>query len=172
MECMVTAGIDAVPVRWRFRQQQGEFCYLVQNGKIGPNHDGLYPAQMAQTSIVVLRGCLPLRPGRDPQLIKGRWSVDGGIDYFKGNADVNVSVVTQNFFMVKMVGRSFGRKKNYGLNVTVSSKPWWLWAYENCFSLFVFFCFVVCRLCTSKQWFGYLLLCLAIWVFVEVFVCD
>ncbi len=26
-----------------------------QNGKIGPSHDGLYPAQMAQTSIVVLR---------------------------------------------------------------------------------------------------------------------
>ena len=27
--------------------------------------------------------------------------------------------------MVKMAGRSFGRKKNYGLTVTVSSKPWW-----------------------------------------------
>jgi hypothetical protein len=93
------------------RQQQEEFCYLVQNGKIGPHHDGLYPAQMAQTSIVVLRRCLPLRPSRDPQLIKGRWSVDGGIDYFKRDADVNVSVVAQNFLMVKTAGRSFGRKK-------------------------------------------------------------
>jgi hypothetical protein len=27
--------------------------------------------------------------------------------------------------MVKTVGRSFVRKKNYGLTVTVSSKPWW-----------------------------------------------
>jgi hypothetical protein len=52
--------------------------------------------------------------------------VDGGIDYFKGDADVNVSVVAQNFSMVKMAGRSFGRKKNYGLTVTVSSKPWML----------------------------------------------
>jgi hypothetical protein len=26
--------------------------------------------------------------------------------------------------MVKAAGRSFGRKKNYGLTVTVSSKPW------------------------------------------------
>ena len=66
---------------------------------------------MAQTSIVMLRRCLPLRRSRDPQLIKGRWSVDGGIDYFKGDADVNVSVVAQNFLMVKMAGRSFGRKK-------------------------------------------------------------
>jgi len=37
--------------------------------------------------------------------------VDEGIDYFKGDADVNVSVVAQNILMVKMVGRSFGRKK-------------------------------------------------------------
>jgi len=66
---------------------------------------------MAQTSIVALRRCLPLWRSRDPQLIKGRWLVDGGIDYFKGDADVNVSVVTQNFLMVKMAGRSFGRKK-------------------------------------------------------------
>ena len=43
--------------------------------------------------------------------------VDGGIDYFKGDADVNVSIVAQNFLMVEMVGRSFGRKKNYGLTV-------------------------------------------------------
>jgi hypothetical protein len=49
--------------------------------------------------------------------------VDGGIDYFKGDADVNVSVVAQNFLMVKMAGRSFGRKKNYSLTVTVSSEP-------------------------------------------------
>jgi hypothetical protein len=49
--------------------------------------------------------------------------VDGGIDYFNG-ADVNnVSVVAQNFLMVKMAGRRFGRKKNYGLTVTVSSEP-------------------------------------------------
>jgi hypothetical protein len=25
---------------------------------------------------------------------------------------------------LKMAGRSFGREKNYGLTVTVSSKPW------------------------------------------------
>ena len=74
--------------------------------------DSLYCAQMAQTSIVVLRRCLPLRRSRDPQLIKGRWSVDRGIDYFKHDADVNVSIVAQNFLMVKMAGRSFGRKKN------------------------------------------------------------
>jgi hypothetical protein len=42
----------------------------------------------------------------------------------KSNADVNVSVVAQNFLMVKMAGRSFGREKNYGLTVTVSSEPW------------------------------------------------
>jgi hypothetical protein len=30
-ENMVEAGIDAVPVRWRSRQQQEEFRYLVQN---------------------------------------------------------------------------------------------------------------------------------------------
>ena len=96
------------------------------NGKIGPHHhhDGLYPAQMAQTSIVVLRRCLPLRRSRDPQLIKGRWSVDRGIDYFKGDADVNVSVVAQNFLMVKMAGRSFGREKTMvWLYVTMSFKP-------------------------------------------------
>jgi len=43
---MVTA-MTWVMAMVNFRQQQGEFCYLVQNGKIGPNHDGLYPAQMA-----------------------------------------------------------------------------------------------------------------------------
>ena len=42
MECMVTACVEGEPVRWRIRQQQEEFCYLVQNGKIGPHHDGLY----------------------------------------------------------------------------------------------------------------------------------
>jgi hypothetical protein len=31
MKYMVEAGIDTVPVRWRFRQQQEEFRYLVQN---------------------------------------------------------------------------------------------------------------------------------------------
>ena len=30
----------------------------------------------------------------------------------------------KNFLMVKTAGRSFGRKKNYGLTVTVSSEPW------------------------------------------------
>ena len=50
--------------------------------------------------------------------------VDGGIDFFNGDADVSVSVVAQNFLMVKMVERCFGRKKNYGLTVTVSSEPW------------------------------------------------
>jgi hypothetical protein len=50
--------------------------------------------------------------------------VDRGIDYFKRDADVNVSFVAQNFLMVKTAGRRFGRKKNYGLTVTVSSKPW------------------------------------------------
>jgi hypothetical protein len=43
---------------------------------------------------------------------------------FKGDADVNVSVVAQNLLTVKMAGRSFGRKQNYGLTVTVSSKEW------------------------------------------------
>ncbi len=38
-------------------------------------------------------------------------SVDGGIDYFKGDVNVNVSIFAQNFLMVKMAGRSFGRKK-------------------------------------------------------------
>jgi hypothetical protein len=70
MEGMVTACVEGEPVRWRIRKQQEEFCDLVQNGKIGPNHDGLYCAQMAQTLIVVLRRCLPLRYSRDPQLIK------------------------------------------------------------------------------------------------------
>ncbi len=51
--------------------------------------------------------------------------VDGGIDYFNGDADVNVSAVEQNFLMVKMTGHCFGRKKNYGLTVTVFSEPWW-----------------------------------------------
>jgi hypothetical protein len=50
--------------------------------------------------------------------------VDGGIDYLKSDVDVNVSIVTQNFLMVKMVGRSFGREKNYGLTVTMSFEPW------------------------------------------------
>jgi hypothetical protein len=49
--------------------------------------------------------------------------VDRGIDYFKGDADVNVSIFAQNFLIVKMAGQSFGRKKNYGLTVTVSSGP-------------------------------------------------
>jgi len=31
--------------------------------------------------------------------------------YFKGDADVNISVIAQNFLMVKMAGRSFGSKK-------------------------------------------------------------
>ena len=79
---------------------------------------------MAQTLIVVSRRRLPLRPSRDQLLVKGRWSVEGGIDYFKSDADVNVSVVAQNFLMVKTAGRSFGRKKNYGLTVTVPSEPW------------------------------------------------
>ena len=34
-------------------------------------------------------------------------------------------LIAQNFLMVKMAGRSFGRKKNYGLTVNVFSKPWW-----------------------------------------------
>jgi hypothetical protein len=67
---------------------------------------------LSKTSIVVLRRCLPLRrSSRDPQLMKGWWSVDGGIDYLKSDADVNGSIVAQNFLMVKMAGRSFGRKK-------------------------------------------------------------
>jgi hypothetical protein len=41
---------------------------------------------------------------------------------------------------------------------------------ENFFSCF--FVFVVCRFCTSKQSFGYLLIDLARWVFVKVFVRD
>jgi hypothetical protein len=36
----------------------------------------------------------------------------GVIDYFKGNADVNVRLVAQNFLTVKMAGWSFGRKQN------------------------------------------------------------
>jgi hypothetical protein len=72
MECMVTACVEGELVGWRIRQQQEEFCYLVQNGKIGPHHDGLYCTQMAQTSIVVLRRCLSLRRSRDPQLMKRR----------------------------------------------------------------------------------------------------
>ncbi len=52
-------------------------------------------------------------------------AIDGGIDYFNGDADVNVSVVTQNFLMVKMAGRRLGgRKTTYGLTDTVSSEPW------------------------------------------------
>jgi hypothetical protein len=50
--------------------------------------------------------------------------VEGGIDYFKCDADVIVMLVAQNFLMVKMVGRSFGRKQNYGVTVTVSSEEW------------------------------------------------
>ncbi len=124
MEGMVTACVEGEPVWWRIRQQQEEFCYLVQNGNIRPNHDGLYCAQMAQTLIVMLRRCLSLRHSRYPQLIKWRWSVDGGIDYFNGDADENVSATAQTFLMVKMAGRRFGRKKIYGLTVTVSSEPW------------------------------------------------
>ncbi len=45
-----------------------------------------------------------------------------------------------------------------------------LTSYKNCF--LYFFVFVVCRLCTSKQSLGYLLLNLARWVLVEVFVRD
>jgi hypothetical protein len=30
----------------------------------------------------------------------------------------------KNFLMVKTVGRSFGREKNYSLTVTVSSEHW------------------------------------------------
>ncbi len=48
------------------------FAIWSKNGKIGPHHDSLYCAQMAQTLNVVLRRCLPLRRSRDPQLIKGR----------------------------------------------------------------------------------------------------
>jgi hypothetical protein len=65
-------SILMAPVVGGIRQQQEEFCYLVQNDKIGPHHDGLYWAQMAQTLIVVLRRCLPLRPSRDQLLVKGR----------------------------------------------------------------------------------------------------
>ena len=72
MEGMFTACVEGEPVQWRIRQQQGECCYLLQNDKIGTNLDGLYPAQMAQTSIVALRMRLPLWRSRDPQLIKGR----------------------------------------------------------------------------------------------------
>jgi len=46
--------------------------WLKKDAKIGPHNDDLYPAQMAQTSIVVLRRCLPLRQSRDPKLIKRR----------------------------------------------------------------------------------------------------
>ncbi len=52
--------------------------------------------------------------------------VDGGIDYFKGDADVIAKLVAQNVLTVEMAGRSLGRKKNYGLTVTVSSEPWWV----------------------------------------------
>ncbi len=75
-------------------------------------------------SIRVSRRRLPLRRSRDQLFNKRRWSVDGGIDSFKGNADVNVRLVAQNLLTVKMAGQSFGRKQNYGLTVTVSSEEW------------------------------------------------
>jgi hypothetical protein len=37
--------------------------------------------------------------------------VDGGFDDFKGDADVNVSIVAQNFLMMKMAGRRFWEEK-------------------------------------------------------------
>ena len=54
-----------------------------------------------------------------------------------------------------MAGRNFGRKKNYGLTVTVSSKPWWL----ACRKKSTTDCFLVKRYLThSKEMaeFGYL----------------
>jgi hypothetical protein len=51
--------------------------------------------------------------------------IDGGIDFFKWDADVIVMLVAHNFLTVKMVGRSFRRKQNYGLTVTMSSEEWW-----------------------------------------------
>ncbi len=37
--------------------------------------------------------------------------MDGGIDYFKGDVDVNVSVVAKAFLMVKMGGGVLREKK-------------------------------------------------------------
>jgi hypothetical protein len=41
---------------------------------------------------------------------------------------INLSVIRMNWLAskhnLKMAGRSFGWKKNYGLTVTVSSEPW------------------------------------------------
>jgi hypothetical protein len=43
---------------------------------------------------------------------------------------INLSVIRMNWLAskhnLKMAGRSFGWKKNYGLTVTVSSEPWWV----------------------------------------------
>jgi hypothetical protein len=36
-----------------------------------------------------------------------------------------VRLIAQNFLTVKMAGRSFGRKQNYGLTVTMFSEEWW-----------------------------------------------
>jgi hypothetical protein len=44
---------------------------------------------------------------------------------------IDLSVIWMNWLAskqnLKMAGRSFGWKKNYGLTVTVSSEPWCAW---------------------------------------------
>jgi hypothetical protein len=54
---------------------------------------------------------------------KNYQSVDGAVL-------INRGVIWTNWLaslhILKMAGRSFGRKKYYGLTVTVSSKEWWM----------------------------------------------
>ena len=71
---------------------------------------------------------------RDQLFNKLRWSVDGGIDYFKCDADVNASVVTQNFLMVKNGGAEFWEE-----NKLQSDCHRVVWAFRGCV-----YCNVVC----------------------------
>jgi hypothetical protein len=60
MECMVSAGIDAVPVRWCFRQQKEKNRDLVQNVRIGRScHSSLYLVEVDQ---MVTKGVMAMYP--------------------------------------------------------------------------------------------------------------
>ena len=110
MEGMITACVEGEPVRWRVRQQQEEFRYLVQNIQIWLSCHTFLPGQN-----------IPVNPVTRQYWINYQL-VDGAVL-------INLSVIRMNWLAskhnLKMVGRSFGWKKNYGLTVTVSFEPWW-----------------------------------------------
>ncbi len=90
---------------------------------------------------------------------------------FRGYSSVIALCTTENFCVRWTL--KYHCSILYPKNYSGETLGWCLQPPKTFSPFFSFFLlFVVCRLCTSKWWLGYFLLCLAMLVFVEVFVRD